>query len=63
MARERVKTDFLRLRIDSELLKLAQERAKKLHMDLSTFVRWCIWTGIVLEDMSAFVRTKMRDES
>ena len=63
MVREQIKTEFLRLRIDSELLTLAQERAKKLHMDLSTFVRWCVWTGIVLEDMSAFVRTKMRDES
>jgi len=28
-------------------------------VDVSTFVRWCILTGVFLGDLNAFVRSKM----
>ena len=61
MPRESKQTEVLKLRIDPELLGLVQERAKALGMDVSTFVRWCILTGVVLGDLNSFVRTRTKD--
>ncbi|MCI4369409.1 MAG: hypothetical protein L3K09_07605, partial [Thermoplasmata archaeon] len=58
---ESKQTEVLKLRIDPELLGLVRDKAKSLHMDVSTFVRWCILTGIVLGDLNSFVRTKVKD--
>ena len=63
MAKEGKHTETLKIRIDPELLELVKEKAKSLNMDVSTFVRWCILTGIVLGDLNAFVRTKIKDVS
>ena len=59
MPRASRQTEVLKLRIDPELLELVREKAKALGMDVSTFVRWCILTGIVLGDLNSFVRSKM----
>ena len=59
MAKEGKRTEVLKIRIDPELLELVKGKAKTLNLDVSTFVRWCIMTGLVLGDLSAFVRTKM----
>jgi len=59
MPTEKRQTEVLKLWIDPELLELVKEKAKVLDMDVSTFVRWCILTGVVLGDLNAFVRTKM----
>ncbi len=60
MPREGKQTEVLKLRIDPELLELVREKAKALNIDVSTFVRWCILTGIVLGDLTSFVRAKVR---
>jgi len=59
MSTEKRQTEVLKLRIDPELLELVKEKAKHLNLDVSTFVRWCILTGIVLGDLNSFVRSKM----
>ena len=59
MTRESKQTETLKLRIDPELLELVKEKAKSLNVDVSTFVRWCILTGVFLGDLNAFVRSKM----
>ena len=51
-------TKTLKVRIDYELLNNVKEEAKKLGTDFSTYVRWCIRTGLYLEDLNSFVRSK-----
>ena len=63
MAKEGTQTEVLKLRIDPELLELVKEKAKSLNLDVSTFVRWCIMTGLVLGDLNAFVHTRIGDKT
>ena len=56
-------TGTLKVRIEPKLLKQVRERARSVHMDVSTFVRWCILTGLILGDLNSFVRTKAETES
>ena len=51
-------TEVLKVRIDPELLELVREQAKVNQTDVSTYVRWCITTGIYLRDLNNFVRSK-----
>ena len=51
-------TETLKVRIDPDLLESVKEKAKGLNTDVSTFVRWCILTGLFLGDLNAFVRTQ-----
>ncbi|HLB68090.1 MAG TPA: hypothetical protein VJN63_06470 [Thermoplasmata archaeon] len=62
MAKEGTQTEVLKLRIDPELLELVKEKARSLNLDVSTFVRWCIMTGLVLGDLNAFVHTRIGDK-
>jgi len=62
MPTEKRQTEVLKIRIDPELLELIKEKAKSLNLDVSTFVRWCILTGLVLGDLNAFVRTRIGDK-
>lgn len=48
----------LKVRIDPELYERVKEEAKKLDTDLSTYVRWCIRTGLYLDDLNNFIRSK-----
>jgi len=50
------------VRVDPELLEAVKKKSKVLHTDLSTYVRWCLQTGLFLDDLSAFVRTQKRPE-
>ncbi|MFX0108336.1 MAG: hypothetical protein ACFE7R_08635 [Candidatus Hodarchaeota archaeon] len=58
MTKEEKFTKTLKVRIDAELLEEVRKEAKKLNTDLSTYVRWCIRTGLYLEDLNTFVRSK-----
>ena len=58
MEKEGRYTKTLKVRIDPELLDRAKEEAKRLNTDLSTYVRWCIRTGLYLEDLNSFIRSK-----
>lgn len=62
MKRESKYTEILKVRIDPELLRLTKETAKSFHTDVSTFVRWCILTGIFLDDLNAFVRSRQSED-
>lgn len=51
--------EILRVRIDPDLLEQVKEEAKRLGMDVSTYVRWCIRTGLYFRDLNHFVRSRM----
>jgi len=46
------------VRIDPELLDSVKDEAKRINTDVSTYVRWCIRTGLYLGDLNSFVRSK-----
>jgi predicted HicB family RNase H-like nuclease len=48
----------LRIRVDPELYELAKEEAKRLDTDLSTYIRWCIRTGLYLKDVNKVMKSK-----
>ncbi len=52
----------LRVRIEDELLERIKEEAKKQDTDLSTYVRWCLQTGLYLEDLSQFLQSRIDEE-
>jgi predicted HicB family RNase H-like nuclease len=52
----------LRVRIEEELLKQIKEEAQKQDTDLSTYVRWCLRTGLYLEDLSHFLQSRIDEE-
>lgn len=47
----------LKVRVDPELYNRLKKEAKKYDTDVQTYVRWCIQTGIYLDDLNTFVRT------
>ncbi len=51
----------IKVRIDPELLEQVKDEAKKLNTDVSTYIRWCIRTGLYLEDLNSFIRSKGDD--
>ncbi len=55
-------TETLRVRIDPGLLEQVKEKSKGLNTDVSTYVRWCILTGLFLDDLNAFVRTQKKSD-
>jgi hypothetical protein len=40
--------------MDQELLDLLKNEVDKLHTDMSSYVRWCIRTGIYLDDLNQY---------
>lgn len=63
MPTEKRQTEVLKIRIDPELLELVKEKATSLNLDVSTFVRWCIMTGVFLSDVNSFVRVRLGEEA
>jgi predicted HicB family RNase H-like nuclease len=61
MINEEKYSKTLRVRMDSELLEHVKTEAQKLDIDVSTYVRWCIRTGIYLEDLNKFIRSKRKE--
>lgn len=47
----------IQVRIDPELLQELKEEADRLNTDMSTYIRWCIRTGIYLEELNTYIRT------
>ena len=45
----------LKIRIEPELLELIQNEVKRLDTDVSTYIRWCIRTGLYLEGLNSFL--------
>jgi predicted HicB family RNase H-like nuclease len=61
MEKEGKYSKTIKVRIDPELLEQVKDEAKKLNTDVSTYVRWCIRTGLYLEDLNSFIRSKGED--
>ena len=51
----------IRVRIEPELLKKVKAEADKLDTDVSTYVRWCIRTGLYLDDLNLFIKSKINE--
>jgi predicted HicB family RNase H-like nuclease len=62
MEKEGKYTKNLRVRVDPELFELAKKEAKRLDTDLSTYVRWCIRTGLYLKDVNIEMRSKSEEQ-
>jgi predicted HicB family RNase H-like nuclease len=62
MTLEETQIKTLSIRIEEELLKRIKEEAKKQDTDLSTYVRWCLRTGLYLEDLSQFLQSRIDEE-
>lgn len=52
----------LRLLLDPELLRRLEDVARRLDTDVPTLAQWCLRTGLFLEDLNRFVRSKMAEE-
>ena len=59
---EKKYTDTLRVRIDPSLLEQVKEEADSLDTDLSTYVRWCLQTGLYFKDLNRFIRNQNKEE-
>jgi len=55
-------TKTLTVRIEPDLLEQIKKEAEKLDTDVSTYIRWCIRTGMYLEDLNKFIRSKEGEE-
>ena len=62
MAPEERNNKTLRVRIEEDLLNRIKEEAQKQDTDLSTYVRWCLRTGLYLDDLSQFLHSKIDEE-
>jgi len=62
MEKEGKYTKLLKVRIDPELLEQVKDETKRLNIDLSTYVRWCIRTGLYLKDLNSFLRSKSGED-
>lgn len=51
-------TKTLKLRIDPELYEQVRQESERLGVDISTYVRWCMQTGLYLKELNSFVRSK-----
>jgi hypothetical protein len=57
MANEIKYTKTIQVRIDPELLQEAKKEAERLNTDMSTYIRWCIRTGVYLEELNTYIRS------
>jgi predicted HicB family RNase H-like nuclease len=48
----------LRVRVDPELYEEIREASNKLDVDMSTYVRWCIKTGLYLKDVNKEIKSE-----
>ena len=51
-------TKTLKIRIDSELLDHIKNESENLDIDVSSYVRWCLRTGLYLKDLNTFIHSK-----
>jgi predicted DNA-binding protein len=50
------------VRIEPELYERLKKESDALGTDVSTYVRWCIRTGLYLKELNLFVRSKSDEE-
>ena len=61
MSLEEKYTKTLRVRINPELFEHVKKEAEKLDTDVSTYVRWCIRTGLYLDDLNKFIQSRSEE--
>ena len=44
------------IKIDPELYKRLSKESRKFNTDVPTYIKWCIRTGLYLDDLNAFVK-------
>jgi len=54
-------TKTLKIRIDPELLDHVKNESENLEIDVSSYVRWCLRTGLYLKDLNTFIHSKSRE--
>jgi len=42
---------------------MVRREADRYGIDVSTYIRWCIQTGLYLEDLNQFLRSKSKEMS
>lgn len=52
---------ILKVRIDPELLERVKKEADRLETDVSTYVRWCIQSGLYMADLNVYIRSKSEE--
>ena len=62
MEKEGKYTKTLKIRIDQELLDQIKDESKRVDTDISSYVRWCIQTGLYLKDLNIFIRSTSKEE-
>jgi predicted DNA-binding protein len=55
-------TKTIQVRIEPELLEDVKKEAERLNTDMSTYIRWCIRTGIYLEELNKYIQTCEEDK-
>jgi hypothetical protein len=50
-------TKTIQVRIEPDLLEDVRKEAERLNTDMSTYIRWCIRTGIYLEEVNSYIRS------
>lgn len=53
---------ILKVKFDPGLYNQISEEARKHNIDVSTYVRWCAETGLYLEDLSSFIRSRSKEK-
>ena len=51
-------TRTLKIRIDPELLEHVKNESEELGIDVSSYVRWCLRTGLYLKELNTFIYSK-----
>jgi predicted DNA binding CopG/RHH family protein len=54
-------TKTIKVRLDEELLDHVKKESEKSGTNVSTYVRWCIYTGQYLEDLNSYVRLRNQE--
>jgi len=54
-------TKILKIRIDPELLEHVKNESENLGIDVSSYVRWCLRTGLHLKDLNIFIHSKSKE--
>ena len=53
---------ILKVKFAPDLFEQIKDEARKHDTDVSTYVRWCAQTGLYLEDLSSFIRSKSKED-
>jgi hypothetical protein len=53
----------LKIRIGPELLEHVKTESEKLNIDVSSYIRWCLRTGLYLKDLNTFIHSRSGEDN